>query len=583
MLKYLSLPQNKFQLMMKNQVYFLILLSILLTSCYKGGTYKEKLLQAEMIVNDEPRSALDILEKEIDPNGLSGSQLADWCLLITKARDKAYVKHESDSLINIAVDYYKSKHDSEKLMEAYFYIARISQDLGNNLKAQESYLKALDVGKNSDNNAVLARIKNNIGRLYFINRVYDVALPYFKSSVENFIKENDTVGISHCYMHIGRIYSLDTTKIDSSFLFYEEGLKYHNKIYTPQIMLEMSNVNIIRNDFDDGYNYIQKVLEYFPESKMKYSLGSYYYYTNKYDSAEYYLKDLLDDSNSPGRRRLANWFFYKMSKNKDQLNDALSFLETYTGLSDSIERDDAVKSLRWMKELHNYQRTENEISEIKLENTINEKKKYQLYLLSLFLLIVLIGLLFYWIRRKQEWNKKERILNEHYEKLRQMNESLIADNQDKIEQLRLHFEDKEAKEKEIVESRIKLLMLENEKLIYADYQKKLLIEQFKETDIYKKIYSFDFKFTEHDKDCLKKAIDNTYPNFFFNISKFYPKIKDDELFMCLLFKTGIKLKNIAEYMNLTPQAIAMKRERLFVKIFNKKGNSKDFDDFIESL
>ena len=61
-----------------------------------------ELSYAESLMQRCPNSALVVLDSMEVPSPSDKFQYATWCLLITQARDKNYIKHTSDSLINIA-------------------------------------------------------------------------------------------------------------------------------------------------------------------------------------------------------------------------------------------------------------------------------------------------------------------------------------------------------------------------------------------------------------------------------------------------------------------------------------------------
>lgn len=56
-----------------------------------------------------PDSALHILKKMTPPKVTDKYQYATWCLLLSQAKIKNYVKLESDSLISIGYKYFQQK------------------------------------------------------------------------------------------------------------------------------------------------------------------------------------------------------------------------------------------------------------------------------------------------------------------------------------------------------------------------------------------------------------------------------------------------------------------------------------------
>ena len=65
-------------------------------------------------MSEHPDSALFLLEQVATPEKMPERDYATWCLLITEARDKNYIEHTSDSLINVAIQYFEKKKDINK-------------------------------------------------------------------------------------------------------------------------------------------------------------------------------------------------------------------------------------------------------------------------------------------------------------------------------------------------------------------------------------------------------------------------------------------------------------------------------------
>lgn len=64
-------------------------------------------------------------------DGLSDHDRHFFDFLSIKANDKAYVRHESDSLILDVIDYYSSHNKDNIYPEALYYGGRVFSDLGD--------------------------------------------------------------------------------------------------------------------------------------------------------------------------------------------------------------------------------------------------------------------------------------------------------------------------------------------------------------------------------------------------------------------------------------------------------------------
>lgn len=92
----------------QNRILYILLCCTCLFSCQRENT--TKLLElAEAQIWEKPDSTLRILEQISSPEKLQGKEQADYALLLTQANYRCNIPAPSDSLINIAIDYYKVK------------------------------------------------------------------------------------------------------------------------------------------------------------------------------------------------------------------------------------------------------------------------------------------------------------------------------------------------------------------------------------------------------------------------------------------------------------------------------------------
>ena len=107
-------------------LYSLIIsLCLLPSSCNHGSVTTSILSEAEKVMTEYPDSALKLLQSIPNPEGLTGQAQADYALLYSQALDKNYIDTANDSLIQIAVDYYKDRSDVKAKFYAYYYLGRV--------------------------------------------------------------------------------------------------------------------------------------------------------------------------------------------------------------------------------------------------------------------------------------------------------------------------------------------------------------------------------------------------------------------------------------------------------------------------
>lgn len=110
---------------MKNGINLLMIL-VLFISCVQEKEDNNVLRRVEACMELFPDSALSLLSQIECPECMRGQQRADYALLLTQALDKNYLDNlQSDSLIMIAVEYYKQEGDKLKAGKAYFYYGKV--------------------------------------------------------------------------------------------------------------------------------------------------------------------------------------------------------------------------------------------------------------------------------------------------------------------------------------------------------------------------------------------------------------------------------------------------------------------------
>ena len=86
---------NKFLLHITS--FVVIILFLFMGACH-NHPQAPMLLEVEKIIEEQPDSALSILNKIENINQLSEKDHATYCLLLTQAQDLNYITHTSDSL-----------------------------------------------------------------------------------------------------------------------------------------------------------------------------------------------------------------------------------------------------------------------------------------------------------------------------------------------------------------------------------------------------------------------------------------------------------------------------------------------------
>ena len=116
-------------------ILLIFLLALPFTGCQKHYPVADKLSQAEIYMNEEPEAALRVLESIGQAYLHTKEHHARYALLYSQALDKNYIDKTNDSLINVAVDYYRQTDEVRSKFLSYYYMGRIHRNAGENPEA----------------------------------------------------------------------------------------------------------------------------------------------------------------------------------------------------------------------------------------------------------------------------------------------------------------------------------------------------------------------------------------------------------------------------------------------------------------
>jgi len=573
---------NKFLLHITS--FVVIILFLFMGACH-NHPQAPMLLEVEKIIEEQPDSALSILNKIENINQLSEKDHATYCLLLTQAQDLNYITHTSDSLIKIAATYFEKSNDKQKASLSYYYMGRVNADLYDALKAQEYYLKALEVGEKTKDYHLLARICNNLGTLYNYQDIYDMALPVQKKALYYLeqVAELDSANISFVLRNIARTY-VQTQQKDSAIFYFQKAMKYSTANNISSISLSLGNLHFDKGEYREAEKYINKALNLATKKNIiapiYLSKGKLFLFMEQLDSAKFYLNKCLQSpyiyTKAGSLQRLA-----QISLKEKKLHDYVKYTQQYEQLRDSITNNSHMESIRVTQSMFNYQRISKE--KILYEREAALRMIY-IYQISIILLIILITSI---ILIKRERNKKKR-LTELKEEQYKRSQQYIEDNKKQISQLTemLHFKQEEMSEveRQLYEARKLMLEMENRQIFEKQGTILLLEKDFHNSSLYIRIHrEDDIQLGPSEWEELHQLIDATYPDFTNRLIKLYPQISIEEIHICYLVKMQLPIKKIAFIMHITSSGVSQCRRRLYKKFTGEPQNTEKFDKFISDF
>ena len=199
---------------MKRHILFAAVVLSIAVSCTDRGIIRA-LDDIESCLSEHPDSALSVLDS-LSTTGIQGREAnAKFALLYSMALDKSYIDATDDSLINIAVDWYRKHGTADERLKSYYYQGRVYQNAGDNEAAMESFVRA-EAASGNEKNETKGLLYTAISGIYI--QIFDFA----KAELYNNRAKN-------CYLLAG-----DTDKYAGTILFSSD-LHYANGDYNSTI------------------------------------------------------------------------------------------------------------------------------------------------------------------------------------------------------------------------------------------------------------------------------------------------------------------------------------------------------------
>lgn len=565
-----------------------------LFGCSSYVQYSEELLTADSLAYVNPVAALQLLDSLAPymPDEKESTRYYH-SLLTVKARDKAFVPHESDSLVLAVLDYYEDSKDKDLLAEAYYYAGRVTSDLGDAPKALYYFQKALDAFKQiSDQNnkeryvQLRSCIHSQMGYLFVLQNLHDYAYSSFYDGFCGDSISGDTLGMLYHLRDIGQcLHQKGDENLALSYYNRAELLlrKSSNKTLLPTIILHKISSLLSLKQYDAAkelYYTNQSLVDSLNTTSAYSILGNLYSHMDAKDSASHYYKVLMKQGTVDQKCNADIWLAqYALDHSKP--NEAMQYLKMlFVNLTEKRKQTNS-EMVALSNASYNYQLREKENFAIK-EKEIRTKNVNSI-LLSLLVILIISGSYFYHIVCSHKSQMKLQNENLKYIMKNQLDESLrtIEQNKERIKELENLYEGTNEKNKLLQEERSILLqqidVAELNRQVIETFSQKLAL-----TPIYEQIVEkckSQQPMREEDFLILEAQIRDIHPSF---VTQMYnlTSLSEKERRICYLIKINIAQHNISKLMCISEEGVSSARRRMFKKVFGKVGSAKDWDTFL---
>lgn len=521
-----------------------------LASCSSRKEACELYEYVNTAIDTNPESALQMLDSISRDIDRSDEDIAcHFNLLLIKAKDKAYIHHESDSVILSVIPYFE-KH-TEHLPEAYYYAGRVYSDMGDAPEALNYFEKSLELlPEDSRAENVLKQksvLFSQLGGLEFYQSLVNEGREYFIKALACDKELHDSTNVVLDYLNI--CYTCNSIEEQNHAIIYLDSAEFIsrqlcNEELLSDVMCQKAMLFYKTQEYDKALDCFATVSKSYTQSKSSHcgARALIYDALGMQDSASYYWNKVLEYGDIHARieayAALANY----ANANKD-IDKAASYLNSYIECSDSINAQQKIEAVTNIQHIYNYHHKENEINKLR----ISEMQNLILIWCLVFAVVTisLVALLTYRQMRVKQLNSDLQMV-----RYRQLEEQL--------------------------------LLVKNETQERQNEKAKFSVNASGFVSRTKALINEEKLMTSQDWDQVRTLLDESFPSFLTTLCELR-HLNETDMQICMLLKFDLSPASIAKLIGRDKSTVTAARKKLFMKTFGKEGRAKDWDMYILSL
>jgi len=514
---------------------------------------REAIAMAETIMEQQPDSALHLLQSISDPAILAEEQQMVYRLRLLQAKDKCILDITVDTNIVDVSHYFEQRKDWLRAAWAAFYHARVWQERNDKQKAMQAYLNAETYASHTNDYKLQGMIQHNIGELYYKQLAFQQSIVALKKAAGYFQQIDSTVYpyIVYTYQSLSSNHVV-IKQLDSALYYNDKGLSlvqcYHDSSLLSSIYQCRTIIYREKGELLEAKKCLDKVSQYSPDERYKSQLHitliKFYKETNQIDSAIFYAKKSLQAFDSlPNSEKLQATVYFLLStiaQEQKSYKEALFYYVQYNNLLMKIYQDTQDRSILGLQEKYDLAMVKNAHQQLSIQN----QQKTRM-LLWLFIVLILTSFAFYYY-----YTKKKTALLAVKQQLAQLKVMAANyDDKDKTLKSTLMRSFEIAKKLSLLEATLN----QEEKKHGAK-----LLRRFKEI-----VYNTpDGNYWKQ----LYPAIDNYYNSRLDILKQHYPSLDEPEFKVCCLCLADFKNDEMSIFMDCSESTIRAKKTSIRKKI-----------------
>ena len=511
-----------------------VLLLLCITACRKQSFMADKLLQAEALMNEYPDSALNLLKGITQPELQTQAHHARYALLYSQALDKNYIDLTSDSLINIAVDYYKDRDDVRAKFLSYYYQGRIYTNANNPTQATLAYLEAEQLVDELDDDYAAGLLYEQIGLIYRSYYDFPKSLQAYQQAIEHYTKANRPFHKIYNMFSASDIYR-NTQKEDAAYQTLKTALAESRKLNDQSLVKScINNLILVCIDLERWEEATQWYQEHQKNNSRNYPTVAFYGYIARLHAKNKNFKDafmLLDETWKKTKSLQDSIHLFHAESQVHQMNG--SWEEAYRSMAKSISHQNKVirKSLQQpvLTAQNNFLNQELELQKYKAQS------ERQMRIIGVVLTILLVVAAVYGV---SVYIKRQR-------------EKYLKQIRKQVARIELLKDEKNGMEEEV--RKLNQLLLQGGELKDELMQAKgewTRLEDIRALELYTRLRQDPSLYNPSaDYDALLRWVDIASVRFAERLQESYPHLNVSEITLCSLVRMGYSPSQMAEILH----------------------------------
>lgn len=548
---------------MRKSTAIIITSILVLSGCNKQQSVSDRLLnEVEKNIAINPDSASNLLKGVSSPEKLDDKTFARWCMLSGKITDEIFNSILPTYQLERAYEWYSSHGSPDEQVQILIYLGRSYFADGDYDKAMSIYTNALDIAEKNKFNNLIGYIYDYIGDLYREKFMRMEAIKRYEIAAEYFKKENNTDSYACALRDVGREYAeMDSLSHALNILIIADSVAANtsNINVTASISNALGNIYSMQDKYDKAEKFFLKALAGKNKMPNYIALIDLYTASDSIDKAKKLLFSIPKDN--PEYTCSIKFLYYQIYNAEKNYTEALTYLEEYVNMLDSIVYADNQSKILSIETKYNHLKISKEVDKLKNNQIIH-----------IFILVICITALslittIYLLYRKKS---KEKILKQQAE-LSQTKADLFRLSLEQEKKQRLLDTLKEKDENYNKQEEEMKLLSSN----YKQLQNKLVADSplFKElTRLANQNKPGNKKplITEKQWELIANEITHIYPNLYNYLYSLNPNLSEQDFLYCCFYMYGFGNNAEAKLLNITLDSVGKKHIRLRENLFIPK-------------